>query len=90
VVFAEAAGCREAWAKALVGWNVVESQVVKKWQSEAKAATLLRLLKLRYGALPTEVESSVRQTQQAEQLDRWLDAVVTAATLEQFRHDTGL
>jgi hypothetical protein len=94
LVFAEAAGCRALWTKALEGWNVVESQVVKQWQDEAerkaKAATLIRLLQVRYGELPAEITEQVRQAQQAEELDRWLVVFATATSLEQFRRDTGL
>jgi hypothetical protein len=94
LVFAEAAGCGAAWNKALEGWNVVESQVVKQWQDEAErkamAATLLRQLQIRFGELPAEIGERVRQAQKAEDLDRWLVAVATATTLEQFRHNTGL
>jgi len=98
LVFAELAGCSAVWNKALEGWNVVESQVVKQWQDEAerkgerkaKAATLLQLLQVRYGELPAEIAEPIRQAQQTEDLDRWLVAFATAATLEQFRRDTGL
>ncbi len=94
LVFAEAAGCRPAWQEALEGWNVVESQVVKEWQDQAvrrdKAQTLLRLLKARYGEVPREVADRIQQAKQTEDLDRWLLAFATAATLEQFRRDSGL
>jgi hypothetical protein len=36
-VFAEKAGCGPAWNKALKGWDVMESQVVKRWTAQARA-----------------------------------------------------
>ena len=45
--------------------------------------TLIRLLKRRFGDLPDELSSAIRATNDPEQLDDWLDQVVTAETLDQ-------
>jgi hypothetical protein len=37
LVFAEAAGCRQAWKEALKGWNMEESQQVLEWIAEGEA-----------------------------------------------------
>jgi hypothetical protein len=37
LVFAEAAERKPIWEKALEGWNVIESEVVKEWQAVARA-----------------------------------------------------
>jgi hypothetical protein len=44
--------------------------------------TLLRLLKRRFGNLPAAVSATIRATDDPEQLDEWLDQVVTTATLD--------
>jgi flagellar biosynthesis/type III secretory pathway protein FliH len=65
LVFAEAAGTREAWKQALEGWNVEVSQQVLEWQAEAlqrglaegeargeakaKAEAVIGALRLRFG-----------------------------------------
>ena len=45
--------------------------------------TLIRLLKRRFGDVPNEVTSTIRATDDAEQLATWLDQVVTAETLDE-------
>ncbi len=77
---------------------MVESQIVKKWQEEGyrrgylmgKVEALLFMLNARYGEVPAELTEAIRQTQQPEVLDRWAVVLVTAETLAQFRHETGL
>jgi hypothetical protein len=44
--------------------------------------TLLRLLKRRFGNVPAAASATIRTTDDPEQLDEWLDQVVTAATLD--------
>ena len=44
--------------------------------------TLLRQLKRRLGNVPAAVRATIRATDDPEQLDEWLDDVVTAATLD--------
>jgi hypothetical protein len=45
--------------------------------------TLIRLLKRRFGDVPDDLSSAIRATSDPEQLDTWLDEVVTAETLEE-------
>jgi hypothetical protein len=98
LVFAEAAGCQQAWRRGLRGWNVRESQVVNEWINEGKAEgmaegkaegeaeALLRVLRARFGAVPDELASRIRQTADLPQLERWLDLAATTASLDAFRH----
>ncbi len=95
IVFAEAAGCREVWKEALKGWNVVESQQVLEWIAEGEAKgeanALLRLLERKFppGA-PAEVVAAVRATTDLEQLRRWFDMALAAASLVAFRQAAGI
>ena len=45
--------------------------------------TLIRLLKRRFGDVPDEVTSMIRGTDDPQQLNAWLDQVVTAETLDE-------
>jgi hypothetical protein len=47
----------------------------------AQQRTLLRLLRQRFGNLPSNVEQAVQATQDAERLERWLDRVVPSNSL---------
>ena len=91
LVFAELTDCRPVWKQALEGWNVEQSIQVLEWQAQAKADDLLRVLGKRFppGATP-DLERSIRQTTDVEQLGRWLDAALDAGTLTAFRHKAGL
>lgn len=48
---------------------------------EGQRGALLRLLEHRFGALPAGVRERIAHAKRAE-LERWLDAVLTAPTLE--------
>jgi hypothetical protein len=45
--------------------------------------TLVRLLRKRFGSVPSEVVSVVEASNDVDQLDNWLDRLVTARTLEE-------
>ncbi len=98
LVFSEAADRRPAWAEALKEWNMIQSQTVLEWmaqgeakgRSEGRIASLLRILRLRFGPVPQEVETVIRRTQDVDTLDRWTDAAVTSADLDTFRRTTAL
>jgi hypothetical protein len=93
LVFAEATDCRLTWQRSLEGWNVKEPQIVLDWINEGrvegeikgKAEALLRVLGRRFPPVPQDLESKVRLATDSGQLDRWLDAAVTAVSLDEFR-----
>jgi hypothetical protein len=74
LVFAERAGCLPAWKRALEGWNMWESQVIREWKTaarqeglqegrqegllEANRTSLLKLLQRRFKA---EIPSDLLQ-----------------------------
>jgi hypothetical protein len=98
LVFAELAGRREVWGRALEGYNVKESAVVNEWKAEAraegkaegKAEAVCDLLEERFGALPEEVRAKIRANRAGEVLRRWLLLAARADTLEQFRQEAGI
>jgi hypothetical protein len=51
--------------------------------TEGKQDALLELLRLKFGELPSAVEERVRATQDVEQLNVWLRAVLTASSLSE-------
>jgi hypothetical protein len=72
-----------------------QSAQVLEWETAAatrtKVEVLLRILGKRFPpAVPADMEQVIRNTGDLEQLDRWLDAAATAATLAAFRRRAGL
>jgi hypothetical protein len=80
LVFAELAGCHQAWRKALEGWNIMESKQVLEWMAQGEARGALRicrdLLRLQlqdgFGPLP---DALVQRIEASEDLDRLRTAV---------------
>jgi hypothetical protein len=60
-------------------------QGIKRGETRARRQTLLRLLRNRFGDLPPEMVDTIETTDGIEQLDRWLDQVVSARSLEQMK-----
>ena len=58
------------------------AQGIEKGQAAGQALLLLRLLELRFGALPDAVRERVRGASAAE-LEAWAEAVLTAASLDE-------
>jgi hypothetical protein len=50
---------------------------------ETRQQTLVRLLRRRFGDVPADLVSAVEATTDVEQLDTWLDRLVTAGTLDE-------
>jgi hypothetical protein len=93
VIFAEAVGYADVWKQALKGWNVVQSPQVLEWQAEARAEgkaegkveAILRLLQLRFGALPPDLVAAIRATTDLTTLNQWFDLAVSCPTLADYR-----
>jgi hypothetical protein len=98
LVFAELADCLETWKEALKEWNVVESQVVKEWQRQArsegetkgKADAILKVLEARGVTVPADLAAVVSAITDLARLDALLRLAAGAGSLEQFRRDAGL
>jgi hypothetical protein len=69
---------------------MIESPLVREWKAEAKVDSLVRVVKGRYKTVADEVTEDIRNCRDSEKLDRWLDVVAMADTLEEFRRQTGL
>ena len=50
---------------------------------ESRRATLLRLLRKRFRAVPAEVSLTIDRTNSVSQLDEWLDRFATATELDE-------
>jgi hypothetical protein len=76
LVFAEAAGCREAWRQELKGWNMEQSAQVLEWISEGETKGELRtqrenlrlLLEHRFGPLPPALVQRLETSTDLERL----------------------
>jgi len=58
---------------------------LQKGVVEGKRETLLRLLTKKFGTLPEVVTARVRALESADELDRYLDRVLTATTLDEMK-----
>jgi hypothetical protein len=90
LVFAEAAGRRELWKQALKEWNMVQSQVVMEWIAEGEikgqSKMLLRQLAKKFPpGVPADLVATIQGCKDGEQLSRWSEALIDAATLDDFR-----
>ncbi len=98
LVFAEAAGCHAVWKQALTGWNMIQSQTAREWiavgetqgETKGKIASLIRVLRGRFGVIPVEVEQTIQNTIDLALLDQWLDAAASSMNLDDFRRTTGM
>ncbi len=76
---------RTKWEKE--GWEKGEKEGEKKGlidgKREGKRETLLRLLTKKYGPLSEEVTTRVRSLESVDELDAYLDRVLTATSLEE-------
>jgi hypothetical protein len=93
-LFAEAAGRQQLWRDSLKGWNMIESEVVKEWQTQARIAgevqTLLRVLSRKFGAVPPEVTQRIEGTTDPDQLVGWIVTASMTGSLDDFRREAGL
>ena len=69
------------------GWNKGRTEGLTEGRNEAaietRQQTLIRQLRRRFGKLPAKVTRAINATTATEQLDDWLDRLVTAPTLEE-------
>ncbi len=94
LLFAGAVGNQAAWTQALMGWNMIQSQIVNEWMGKGEikreAKAVLRLLRLRFQSLPAEVENGINATTDLATLEQWFDLAYSALTLEAFRQGSGV
>ncbi len=60
----------------------VERIAKKEAAIETRQQTLIRQLRRRFGKVPAKVTRAINATTATEQLDEWLDQVLTATSLE--------
>ena len=73
------------------GWNKGRTEGLTEGRTEGRneaaietrQQTLIRQLRRRFGKLPAKVTRAINETTATEQLDDWLDRLVTAQTLEE-------
>src|SRR5206468_877831 len=97
LVFADAAGARQLWKRALEDWNVETSQQVLEWQAEArakgriegkaeaKAEAVVSALRVRFPKkVSKKLQQAIMQTTDLDQLNQWFEAALTAKSVEAF------
>jgi hypothetical protein len=97
VIFADLAESGAVWRQALEDWHVELGPVMREyWDSaftkgrdqglaEGHRTALLRILQRRFPATPADLLDKVCAETSAEQLSRWLDAALAAATVEELQ-----
>jgi hypothetical protein len=92
-VFAELAGNAIAWKRALEGFDMTESQVVKEWMAKGvttgrlteRREMLLRFLNGRFpGVVPADVTKLINEQESLDLLLHWIDASAKANTFQDF------
>jgi hypothetical protein len=89
MIFAELAGRAIVWKRALEGFEMTESQVVKEWMSQGELKNqrqlLLRLLNKRFpGAVPADVSKLINEQESFDLLNHWFDAAASANSFQDF------
>jgi hypothetical protein len=78
------------WRKGLEGFAVKESLFLREVRMEERAENLLRVLRSRFpGAVLRDVEERVQAEQKPDELSRWFDLALSAASLDDFRAALG-
>ena len=96
-VFAELTNCQDVWRKALEGWDMQESQLVKEWEDKArregkiegKAEALLLFLQKRFKTVPDDLRGAIMAAPE-DRLTAWLDLAFAARSLRRFRAQAGV
>jgi hypothetical protein len=52
--------------------------------------TLIAVLEARFGQIPSEVETKIREVTESDKLQTWTTRAATAATLDDFRKATSV
>ena len=98
---AELTNCQEVWHKALEGWDMQESQLVKEWEdkarregeargkAEGKAEALLLFLQKRFKTVPDDLRTAILAASE-DRLTAWLDLAFAARSLRRFRTRAGV
>jgi truncated hemoglobin YjbI len=63
--------------------RTIADQLKEEGAIDNRQQILIRQLKRRFGDVPDELSSTIRTTNDPEQLDEWLDRFATAETLEE-------
>jgi hypothetical protein len=86
VLLADLAGRAPEWKRELEGWNVRQSQVANEWRAEILRDAVLRALELRCRTpAPPDLEATIQQMLDLDELRRWHEAAVLSESLDEFR-----
>jgi hypothetical protein len=93
-VFAESVKRQAAWQPALEGWEMWQSQVIRRWRDqgrqegrlEEKRSAVRTVLQERFGVeVPAGLAQLIDQTTDLDTLSSWFRAALAAASLDDFR-----
>jgi hypothetical protein len=68
---------------------MIESKLFNEWtakaSNKARVSLLLRALETRFNALPPDVVATIQACTDPEKFDRWIEQVILATSLDDFR-----
>jgi hypothetical protein len=89
LIFSDPTRHGSAWDRALEGWNMLRSRHIMEWQAQAEARRardfLLRTLRVRFQAVPPDMETAIAAQNNLDELTRLFDVALTAPSLDVFR-----
>jgi hypothetical protein len=93
LVMAELTKNQIGWLRTLEGWQMRESQYIKRWESvgeergllKKSRAFLLKFLRQLEDPVPEAVRLAIEGTNDDATLDRWFDAAISAKSMAEFR-----
>jgi hypothetical protein len=94
LVFAELTRRQVDWLRALEGWQMRESQYIKRWEQvgeergilQTKREDLLQVVRRLEDPVPEVIRLAVEGTNDLQTLKRWFDAALDANTIAELRH----
>jgi hypothetical protein len=89
-VFAELVNRQDVWRKALEGWNMKESAIIKEIVNETKAEMVLHALEKRLKSVPEDLRSAILAVQDSQRLDELHDLALESRSLHRFRQEANL
>jgi hypothetical protein len=98
LIFASLTNCVPVWRKELECWNVERSPITLEWEARgeikgslnASRNILLRQLQLKFGSVPDPMKQAIDSQNDQATLDRWLDSVITATSIEDLHTQWGI
>jgi hypothetical protein len=93
LVFGELTRAQVDWLRVLEGWQMRESQYIKRWEKvgedrgilQTKRADLQSIVRRLEDPVPQAIRLAIEGTNDVQTLDRWFEAALDCSTIAEFR-----